>query len=121
MRRRYVEKKGGPARYVIKPQPIPKLLEILATKAGIKPPDPPKSSKGGNVLSPPLAGSGAEPPKGAAPESETKARLPRGMAELQKILAGQWAISRVQKAQWQQRLMTRDRKQSNRMSRVRSA
>jgi len=116
---RWIDKKNySPVRYIIKPVPLPKLAEALKKAGAVKEPEPTKS-KGGNVLSLPLASSDAGKPEAPASVTEPQARrVPSGFAELQKILSGQWSVAREQKRQWQSKMATLHRKQKNRMSRA---
>lgn len=125
--------KARPTVWTIAPPTLPKLREFL-TKKGVvqKTPDPPSKGKdkGGTVLPFSEAVSEQTPAPNESPATEAaeapKAKGPvKGMAELQRRVAPNLDslrhLARAQKAEWQRRLWSRDRKQTNRFSRARPA
>jgi hypothetical protein len=119
-----------PTTWTVRTQPLDKLRALLLKEKIIvsepepKPPGKKPQEVGESTVVPFSNASAAAPDKAAA-EGAPVARGPvQGLAHLQRFvpdMAGMQALARSQKAAWQQRMASRDKKQGNRMRMSRSA
>lgn len=111
-----------PSIWTITPPPIAKLRPLLVKKGVITEPKPPEDKKKGTVI--PFGEAASEPPATPAPAAADNPPPPvKGRAELHRRgyrpdLDSMRALAREQKRAWQQRIWSRDRKQTNRMIRA---
>jgi len=111
-----------PSIWTISPPTLPRLRELLVKKGVIGEP-PPEDKKKGTVV--PFGEAASEPKAPASEAADQPIDVPpqpvKGRAELQRRfrpdLDSMRALAREQKRAWQQRIWSRDRKQTNRMIR----